>query len=178
MKWSEKGNLKSQIDNDIWSSAKKYKDFLYTYTNNQRSLDSLESKFDSIFSKNEIEICELGCGMGWLSAYLKSKYNSKIKNIDLIDYDPKFAELSKDMFNLYKTSYNNVQFINKSFENISELNSKYDLIIMSSSIHHFYDIYDFFNELQLKLKSHGYLILINENPINKLKFTFQLLKNY
>lgn len=176
--WIKLGNKRSLIQNDIWSSAKNYHNFLINKTNNERSVLKLNTFFENFFVKEKNKLLELGCGMGWLSAFLKNKYQNKISNIDLLDIDFNFKKHTKEMFKIYNASYDNVNFFELNFSQIDTLKNSYDLILLTSSIHHYYDLYDLLSSIKKILNKDGYLIILNENPISRSRFTWELLKNY
>ena len=177
MNWINKSNKSSLVQNNIWSSAENYFEFLVNYTNNLNSFNSIQNELDEIFKNKNLKILELGCGMAWTSAYIQSIYSKNISEIHLLDMDNNFDKMSKDMFKLFQSDTSNVQFHNCDFNNI-QFEQKFDVIILASSIHHFYDLDNLF-KIFISIMSKGSTILIiNENPINHFKFSYFLLKNY
>ena len=176
MNWT-KESAKSEVYHDIWSSASNYLNFLKQKTNN---LDAVNSMFNKIGPSlgPSLKILDLGCGMAWTSALLKQKYDHKITLIDLYDGDKVFDKHSRDMFKLLNVSYDNVNFIHGNFNNISVLRTNYDMIIMTSAIHHIYELDALLIDIKGLLSNDGIFLILNENPVGHLKYSWYLLKNY
>lgn len=176
MNWKKESTNRASYEG-IWDSAENYLNFLNNKTNNIKSvLYALNSP--NIFEGSNLSVLDLGCGMSWTSAMLKSKFPDKIKDIDLYDGDETFGRLSRDMFQLWNIEYNDVNFITGNFDNIGFIKKKYDIIIMTSAIHHVYELDKLIGDIYLLLKTDGIFLILNENPIPHFKFTWYLLKNY
>ncbi len=176
MNWTKEGS-KAEVYHDIWCSASNYLDFLEQKTNN---LNAVNYMFDRIEPSlgSSLKILDLGCGMSWTSALFKKKFNNKIDSIDLYDGDKIFHKHSRDMFELFNISYENVNFIHGNFNNVGELSTTYDLIIMTSAIHHIYELNSLMIDINKLLHNDGFFLILNENPVGHLKYSWYLIKNY
>lgn len=127
---------------------------------------------------DNLNVLDIGSGMSWTSALFKQKFGRKVSKIDLFDGDDTFENLIRDMFKLWKVDYNNVNFIKGDFENLSSLREKYDIIIMTSAIHHIYKLDKLLFDIKNLLSDNGIFLIMNENPVPHLRFTWFLFKNY
>jgi ubiquinone/menaquinone biosynthesis C-methylase UbiE len=176
MKWTNKSTANEGYTG-IWNSAFNYLNFLNDKTNNLRAVNLL---FDTIElpTGNNLNVLDLGCGMAWTSALLKQKFDHKIRKIDLFDADESFENHSENMFKIFDVDFKNVKFIKGNFDELNALDEKYDIIMMTSAIHHSYDLYNLVSDIRGLLSDRGILLILNENPVPHLKFTWFLIKNY
>lgn len=176
MNWKSESASKAAYT-DIWKSAENYLNFLNKKTNNLNAVNLLFDKVVLPVGDN-LNVLDIGSGMSWTSALFKHKFGQNLNKIDLFDGDETFDDLSRNMFKLWKVDYENVNFIKGDFANLSSLNDKYDIIIMTSAIHHVYKLDKLLKDIEFLLSDKGIFLIINENPVPHLRFTWLLLKNY
>lgn len=171
-KWSE---ITEPLNNDIWTSAEKSLDFITNRANYLKAAQLLP--WDVILSQinsNSI-VLDLGCGMGWLSAMLSVK--ESIEKIICVDSDANMLETSlPDMFRLMSGNIEKVQLVCGLFEPILLESSSVDLIVASSSFHHSDNLFELLKECRRVLKRNGILVILGENPINKMDFIISYLR--
>ena len=103
--------------------------------------------------KRPLKILEVGCGNGWLSAYL-----TNIPNVNITGIDVNLQELdqAKKLF----ASKTNLRFINASIEDLKS-GMAYDIILFASSIQYFSSIQNTLNQSLQKLNENGEIHIID-----------------
>lgn len=123
---------------------------------------------------NEFTVLDLGCGGGWLSAYLSSfKTVNKILSVDSsINYLENFMPQIIDLMNGDISKIERVQGL---FTPLLLKDNSIDLLVISSAAHHADNLVSLLNEFHRVLKPGGSLVILNETPTNNLKFTLKLI---
>jgi SAM-dependent methyltransferase len=153
-------------------------DFAY----NKHISNDIEIIKDFINNNQNLNICDIGCGVGAVDILLYKNFN--IKNMTLIDkngqsdkiyygfkkeasYYNEF-ELTKNLLIENDIPINIVKFINVNKDKLP-FNEKYDVIIsfFSLSFHYPYSTYSDF--IEKTLKSDGFLILDVRDNTNEIK---------
>jgi len=94
----------------------------------ERRADYIISQFSS---KQNIEILEIGCGMGIMANMMANKTTAKVMGVDLCE---PFIEAARKQFNNPRLSFEIMDFNN--VENF--INRKFDYIIGNGILHHLY----------------------------------------
>lgn len=100
------------------------------------------------YVKTKYKILDIGCGPASLWPYFK-----KIKNINLIGID-----ISPEMIKLAKKAYPKDKFIIGDLENLPFEDKTFDIVIVSSVLHHLPKTENSFKEIRRILKTYGKLI--------------------
>lgn len=102
---------------------------------------------------NEI-VLDAGCGIGYYSFELATKFGCKVNGIDMDIGD---IELANKISNI--TQCTNVNFKVQSILDLDFSDNTFDKIILSEVLEHIHDDKRALNELHRVLKPHGYLII-------------------
>ena len=131
---------------------------------------------DDFIPENCVAI-DLGCGGGWLSAYL-SRFQKveKILSIDtsinyLSNFVPQVAKLMDG--NPVK-----IETIQGHFYPLVLEDRSIDLILISSAAHHASDLEVLFKECHRVLRQGGYVLILNETPSNEFRFFIRSFKEF
>lgn len=94
----------------------------------ERRADYIISQFSS---KDNIEVLEIGCGMGIMANMIANKTTAKVMGVDLCE---PFIEVAKKKFNIPRLSFEIMDF------NKAEgfINRKFDYVIGNGILHHLY----------------------------------------
>ncbi len=95
-------------------------------------------------------ILDVGCGDGTLALYLRTSDN-EVLGIDISDSSIQKANK--------KNTYDNVDFIQTTFENFLAENKKFDAVVFVASIHHM-DMADAVDKAKKLLKKNGVLLIV------------------
>lgn len=126
--------------------------------------DSLQPVYDSFVNDlplselKNLKILDIGCGTGLSTQMLiNTPLKNNIKEATLLDTSSVMLQKAKARFKELKIKFN-------FFEgDLKELNDKdFDLILISSVLHHIPDLADFFKELNKKLKVGGIFFHIHD----------------
>jgi ubiquinone/menaquinone biosynthesis C-methylase UbiE len=122
-------------------------------------------------------VLDIGCGGGWLTAYLSQ--NNKVKNIVAVDssenYLKKFLPI---VVSQLSGDYSKVETVQGLFTPILLKDNSVDLIVISSALHHAESISNVLVEFKRVLKTGGFLIILNENPISNLSYLYKISKSF
>ena len=133
----------------------------------QQLIDYLTNK------KTPLEILEVGCGNGWLSAKLSSVFASHVKGIDINSVE---ITQAKRVF----TKTRNLEFINCSLEDELLNKYKFDIIVFAASIQYFSSLKDILKKSFSYLKPGGEVHII-DSPFyeqNEIEAAGQRSKKY
>jgi Methylase involved in ubiquinone/menaquinone biosynthesis len=103
--------------------------------------------------KRELNILEVGCGNGWLCAYL-----AQLPETDITGIDINLVELNqaRRVFDFKK----NLEFVGGSVDNL-DYEKKYDIILFASSIQYFASLQNTINKSLQHLKDNGEILIID-----------------
>jgi SAM-dependent methyltransferase len=129
------------------------------------------------FQQDHLRILDLGCGTGWLSAFL-----SQFKNVDKV-----FAvDSSHFLLNVMLPKI--VEYLGGMPEKITSIQGLFtpilldprsvDVVVISSAIHHAENIEDVLNEIHRVLKNDGLLFVLNETPSPKMRFLYFMTRHF
>ena len=140
-------------------------------------LNSLDVIDWSRFVNENAIVLDVGCGGGWLSAYLsKFKKISKIYAIDSsLNYLENFLPKITDMMAGERNKISTVQGL---FTPIIFESDSVDLIVISSAAHHAESLSSLFEEFFRVLKKGGVLLILNETPRGNFRYTISLIRAF
>jgi ubiquinone/menaquinone biosynthesis C-methylase UbiE len=129
------------------------------------------------YLKENSTVLDLGCGGGWLSAFLSS--NKRVKQITAVDssqnylnnYLPQVVEIMDGHIEKIKT----VQGL---FSPIIIESDSLDIVVISSAIHHADNLQGVMEECRRVLKKDGYLFILNETPSYNYYFIYEVTKSF
>lgn len=100
---------------------------------------------------------DYGAGTGLVAYSIKDL----VKKVTAIDNSKGMLEVLKEK--IIKNSVKNIEILNKNLvpEPINEKNEKFDVIIITMTLHHIKDIRDIFNKFYSLLNESGYLIIVD-----------------
>jgi ubiquinone/menaquinone biosynthesis C-methylase UbiE len=164
--WS---TLASDKSNSIWTDVEEHLEFINNKTNSLRSVHEID--WDSIFhtiNKTNCVVADIGCGMGWLSAFLAKRKD--VSKINCIDSDLDLLNKVPEMFKLFRANTEKIRLIHGKFQPILFDDNSIDIIVASASMHHSDDLQSLLKECYRVLSDNGYLVILNENPLTKVNF--------
>lgn len=110
-----------------------------------------------IASRSGLKLLDIGCGTGLATEMLlKTIFGNKISEIDLLDTSTKMLELA------LKRSAGWGKQVKTINGDISAINGQYDVIIISSVLHHIPDLADFLKHINRIQKRDSILITIHD----------------
>jgi len=131
------------------------------WTNLPEQLALLLKSLDDIVVGNNLKVLDVGCGTGLAtSILLKTALSSYISDVTLLDTSP--GMIRKAIKRSKKWDKN----VNAFCGHLCDLDGKFDLIIVSSVLHHIPNLEVFFNDLNKKLNKNGILITL-QDPLSE-----------
>ena len=106
--------------------------------------------------KKALQILEVGCGNGWLSAKLSAIPLSRITGIDI---NTEELNQAKRVFN----QIGNLEFFNCSLQDEVLNNHKYDIIVFAASIQYFSSLEKVLNDILSRLRPGGEIHIIDSH---------------
>jgi ubiquinone/menaquinone biosynthesis C-methylase UbiE len=132
--------------------------------------------WDKYLTANSI-ILDVGCGGGWLSAYLSK--NDRVKKIYSIDSSANYLEnFLPESIRLSNGKSEKIEACQGLFSPLILDSSSVDLIVISSALHHADNIGDVLSDFYRVLKPGGYLLILNETPLGSIEYLFQISKAF
>ncbi|MEC4004395.1 class I SAM-dependent methyltransferase [Flavobacterium sp. SUN052] len=112
---------------------------------------------DETFKSNNKSLLDVGCGTGMSTELLlNSKIGSTLHKISLLDTSPKMLQFAEEKAKKWNVNY---ELINA---DISNLDTKYDIIIICSVLHHIPNLEVFLNKIKMLLNTNGILIHLQD----------------
>jgi ubiquinone/menaquinone biosynthesis C-methylase UbiE len=122
-------------------------------------------------------VLDVGCGGGWLTAYLSQ--NKMVKNIIAIDSSENYLEkFLPNVVSQLKGDYSKIETVQGLFTPIMLEDESVDLIVISSAVHHAESMNAILVEFKRVLKTGGILIILNENPISSFSYLYKISKAF
>jgi ubiquinone/menaquinone biosynthesis C-methylase UbiE len=116
-------------------------------------------------------VVDLGCGTGWLSAYLSTF--PQISKIICIDSDQQMLEsMVPNMFDFMAGNFDKAECVHGLFEPILLEDKSVDLIVACAAFHHSENLPGLLSEVRRVLKQNGLLVILNENPLAKWEYLY------
>ena len=166
--WSESSS--AVPNSEIWVNAEKHLEFITVKANTLRAVKVLDWK--TIFAgQTDQVVVDLGCGTGWLSAYLSTF--PEVGKIYCVDSDEQMLrQMVPRMFELMSGNLSKTEQVHGLFEPILLENESVDLLVASSAFHHSEDLPGLLRECRRVLKPNGALVILNENPLSKRRYLY------
>lgn len=149
-------NLKKNI---LWINKDEYSEYYKNMPEIQGSTDNSEECIEKII-QNIIpnKVIDVGCGRGYLLNRINSHYKKK-ENILL--YGSEIVKNQK--LKKYETE-ENITIFEKSIEDISEINIKFDTVICTHVLEHILNIEKAYSELKKITKKRLIIVVPKERP--------------
>ena len=126
---------------------------------------------------NEMTILDLGCGGGWLSAYLSTM--DQVQKIYALDSSHAFlTNLLPDVISKMNGKNEKIEAIEGLFNPLLFSDGELDAIVASSVIHHSENLETLLMECRRVLKPGGYLFILNETPYSGLRHLLSSTKGF
>jgi len=135
---------------EINKDHKHYQEWLVRKDTSDRLVKYLARK------QSPIEILEVGCGNGWLSAKLSAIPLSRLTGIDINGEE---LSQAKRVF----SQFGNVEFFNCSLEDEILSGRKFDIIVFAASVQYFSSLEKVLNESLMRLKPGGEIHIIDSH---------------
>ena len=136
------------------------------------NIKKLESDFKFLDLAKIRTVLELGCGIGFVSAYVAEMYRFTVFGTD---YDPEQIKIARQI----QPELKHLNFLVEDAAQLSFEDSKFDLVISQNVFHHIPEWEKAVREISRVLRSGGYLIWLDLTfpKIIKALF-FPIVKNY
>jgi len=122
-------------------------------------------------------ILDVGCGGGWLSAFLSK--NNKVKKIVAIDSSSNYLEnYLPNVVTQLSGDISKVETVQGFFSPILLESDSIDTIVISSALHHAESISAVLEEFKRVLKRNGFLIILNETPSTNIRYLYQISRAF
>jgi len=142
------------------AAANKY---VHTISQECNYLDAVKLINWNNYLYKESKVLDLGCGGGWLTAFL-SRFDS-IKTIYALDSSKHFLRvLLPEVVSQMGGDDKKVEVIEALFTPLLFDDQVLDVVVASSAVHHADNLEIILNEISRVLKPNGYFILLNETP--------------
>ena len=110
-----------------------------------------------------LKVLDLGCGTGWLSAFL-SRFD-QVESIVALDGDSHNLEIMlPEVSRALGADLSKIKPTRGLFQPLPFADGELDLVVASSAVHHAQDIISLFQELRRVVKEDGLIIALNETP--------------
>jgi SAM-dependent methyltransferase len=122
-------------------------------------------------------VLDIGCGGGWLSAYLSK--NERVKKIYSIDSSMNYlANFLPESIRLAGGVSGKIEACQGIFSPIILESTSVDLIVISSALHHADNIGAVLSDCYRVLKPGGHLLVLNETPIGGIRYIYEISKAF
>lgn len=171
-RWEEiiKDNYSDQYE--TWTNAEKYfhvAETQYNYLEAARLIDWNK------FVQKDSTVVDLGCGTGWLAAYLSGlKIFKSIYCIDKSEY--LVRNMVPKIISLYNGDPEIIHSIIGNFYPLMFEDDSIDNIAISSSIHHVDNFPFLIKEISRVLKKNGKLFILNEQFPSSTFYLYQIIR--
>jgi ubiquinone/menaquinone biosynthesis C-methylase UbiE len=133
--------------------------------------------WDSYFERNKISILDLGCGTGWLSAYL-SRHDG-VSTIYSVDSSAFFLSVMlPEIVKLMSGDEKKITSIRGLFTPIILSDASVDICVSSSALHHAENLEGTLSEILRVLKDGAYLFVLNETPDDDEAYVERLSREF
>jgi ubiquinone/menaquinone biosynthesis C-methylase UbiE len=119
------------------------------------------------------KILDLGCGGGWLSAYL-SKIDC-VQSIYSLDSSENYlTNIMPEVIKIMQGSKEKITTIEGMFTPLLISDNSLDMVVASAAVHHAENLEGVLREIRNKIKLNGHLILLNETPSPYFRYLLRL----
>ena len=173
---------------DGWSGsiAKYYPQHVLAWSDPDEHIKSLRDEwntFDAVkiinwqelFVKKNLKILDLGCGAGWLSAFLSKDNN--VSEIYALDSDKNMLEkMLPEIVKKMSGNMEKIKPVHGFFQPILVEDGFFDVVVSSSAVHHSADMEELLREINRVLKPGGKLVILNETPWSNFSYFVCVVK--
>ena len=154
----------------VWRSPEDYMSHLIKNTNYISSFSKIQSIISEKIDVNQaFRIADIGCGYGWSTHLLSNWFPAAA--VDGIDpYITLNDQSINSIINILKLDSTNANFSKGTFEDLSIVKKKYDLIIAVASLHHSLDLRNDLQSISSTLKKNGLFIVSNEHFLSRRRY--------
>ena len=117
----------------------------------QKNLELIERLFNRIDLRNTIQVLEIGCGIGIVSAHLTNRYNMNVVGIDL---DSEQIAIAK----MYNKENEHLKFIEADSTKLPFGEHEFDMVLSIYVLHHTGNWKKTLEEINRVLKQNSYFI--------------------
>jgi ubiquinone/menaquinone biosynthesis C-methylase UbiE len=137
--------------------------YVHTISQECNYLDAVKLINWDIYLFKGSKVLDLGCGGGWLTAFL-SRFDA-VKTIYALDSSKHFLRvLLPEVVSRMDGDVKKVEVIEALFTPLLFDDKVLDVVVASSAVHHADNLESVLKEVSRVLKSNGYFILLNETP--------------
>jgi ubiquinone/menaquinone biosynthesis C-methylase UbiE len=130
--------------------------------------------WDDLIEDYNLKVVDLGCGTGWLTAFLSTF--QKVETVYAVDSDSGNIEIMlPEIVERMNGDTSKIVPVIGLFEPLNFEDKSIDIIAISSSIHHSPNISTVLSDINRVLKDNGKLIILNEIPMSKIRYLVLLL---
>ncbi|MCW8899134.1 MAG: methyltransferase domain-containing protein [Gammaproteobacteria bacterium] len=147
-------------------NAQSFMDHIYKETNYIEAIKMLD--WDHYLPTNA-SLLDLGCGIGWVSAYLSK--NKNVSQITCVDSSKYFVnDLLPNVFQYMDANLEKTTSVEGFFSPILLEDDSIDGVVICASIHHADNMEEVLRECYRVLKPGGRLYILNEDPRTAWKY--------
>jgi SAM-dependent methyltransferase len=155
-------------------NASDYVEMLTNRCNYLRSLASIQWEVELTYDSIGMD---LGCGGGWLTAYLSR--SPQISRVYAVDASRDFlSRLLPEVFRVMQGRLEKVEPIHALFQPLLLPDASLDFIVASSVCHHANNLESLLKECKRVLKPCGTLFIVNETPYSGLRHALSVTKAF
>jgi len=141
------------------------------YLNSAKKID-----WSKLLSENSL-VLDVGCGGGWLSAYLSC--HTDVGKIYAIDSSSNYLEnYLPSVVSLLHGDISKIETVQALFTPILLDDKSVDLIVASAAIHHADSVQAVLEEFNRVLKPSAHLVILNEAFTNNYRFIYQSFRTF
>lgn len=140
--------------------------------------------FDSVkviewekYIAKDSKVLDLGCGGGWLSAYLSTFMHTK--SILALDTSKNYLfNIMPGVINILKGDSSKITPIEGMFTPLLIQEKSLNMVVASAAVHHADNLEAVLTEIGSKLKSGGYLMILNETPQGYIRYIARIILSF
>lgn len=159
----------------IWSEPREHFRCLHELWNTYDAVKLID--WDSYFDRDELAILDLGCGTGWLSAFLSR--HERVAGIYCVDSSAFFlSSMLPEIVRLMTGDGKKITPVRGLFTPILFSDASLDICVSSSALHHAENLEGTLSEIRRVLKDGAYLFVLNETPDEDEAYVDRLDKEF
>jgi SAM-dependent methyltransferase len=157
---------------EVWSDPDEHYAAL---TKSWNFLDALEYvDWDSLMTRSDLDILDLGAGTGWLSAYLSRLPN--VHSVDALDSSNRNLAMIPRITEIMGGLVTKIRQVHGLFCPLPVASCSYDMIVASSAAHHASSLFDLLEECHRVLMDDGAFVILNETPDTRRRSVSRMLR--